>query len=117
MRPVLAIIYVVLGLLLSACVSLSAGIGAAYVSIETMAETIQLECGNAEPGGDCVSTSLLERADVDRMKTELQRAKDAVDDANRIFNAGNPGEAVDHLDTARTVLAGVRTVLESRGVQ
>lgn len=111
---------VVLGcliLLLNACTNLSNGIGAAYVSIETMAETIQMECGNAVPGGPCVSTSMLDRGDVDSMKVDLQRAKDAVDDANRIYNSGDSQAAVGQLEAAQAVLASLRAALEIRGVE
>lgn len=104
-------------LFIAGCTNLSNGIGAAYVSIETIAETIQMECGNTEPGGPCVSTSLLDRGDVDSMKTDLQRAKYAVDDANRVYNAGNPAAATDYLSTAQAVLSSLRTALEIRGVE
>ena len=104
-------------LLLNACANLSNGLGAAYVSIETMADVIQMECGNTEPGGPCVSTSLLDRGDVDSMKVDLQLAKDAVDDANRIYNAGDASAATDRLSAAQAVLASLRTALEIRGVE
>lgn len=98
-------------------VNLANSIGFAQVSIETMAETIQQECGNAEPGGDCLPTSLLDRGDVDSMKVDLQLAKDAVDDANRVYNAGDAAGAADHLQAAQAILATLRTALEVRGVQ
>lgn len=111
------ILAVLLVVLMASCANLSTSIGAAYVSIETAAETIQLECGNEVPGGPCRDTSMLDRGDVDSMKVDLQIAKDAVDDANRVYNAGESGLARGHLETAQAVLATLRTALEIRGIE
>lgn len=97
--------------------SVSDSIGAAYASITSLAETIQLECGNTVPGGECRAGSVLDRGDVNSMRDDLQRAKSAVDEANRLYLIGQGGEAGDHLTVARTILGSLRAALELREVR
>lgn len=109
-----------MAVLISGCAmfgSVSDSIGGAYVSIETLADTIQMECGNVVPGGPCRATSMLDRGDVDSMKVDLQRAKDTVDEANRIYNTGNVEGAMSKLEVTQAILASLRTALEIRGVE
>ena len=104
-------------LLLPGCANLSNGIGAAYISIESMAQTITAECGNTVPGGECTADSLLTRSDVDGFKEDLQEAKMAVDSANVIYNTGNASGAANELQVAQNVLATIRSILTSKGVE
>ena len=106
-------------LILSGCSSFGTSvpdsIGAAYASIETLAEVIQMECGNTEPGGPCRDISTLDRGDVNSMKEDLQRAKTAVDQANMIYMEG--GDARSSLEAARLILSSLRAALQLREVQ
>ena len=107
----------VLGLITTGCQQLATGIGASYAIIETTAEAVQAECGNLEAGGDCVEDSLLNRRDVDRVKRDLQDAKDMVDLANDAYNRDQRQEAADLLGRADGILNSIKGFLQARGVE
>lgn len=106
---------------LSGCLSMkqphmSNLIGDAYATIETLASVVLLECGNTEPGGDCVVTSLLDRGDVNAITEDLQRAYDAVAEADRLYSLGQTAQAIDSLEAAQTVIAALKATLRLREV-
>lgn len=107
---------IAIALLITACASVGDSIGGAYVSIETIAETVQMECGNVNPGDECRAGSALNREDVDRIKAQLQSAKNATDEANRLYMAHDGTGALTKLELTQSLLAIIRSTLESKGI-
>lgn len=110
------IVAILLTLAIAGCASIPDAIGGGYVSIETVADVIRAECGNDSPGGECRPGSTLDRGDVDSMRDDLQRAKNALDESNRLYNTGDIDGSMSSLQVAQTILSTLRSALELRGV-
>ena len=91
--------------------------GAAALSVKTLAQTVNQECGALTPGGPCRATSLIDQGDVGSMMDDLQRAKDTITQANALYNQGNLADAESSLESAQLILRTLRTALDTRGVQ
>ena len=120
-------------MILSGCTlngdSLSTLIDASYLSIDATADTIYQECQNPTPRDPCVATSLITTEQAAEWGEMLQEAKDQTDAANRIWQTyeacragAMPGACssagvTGQLQTARTVLQSVRTMLTEAGVE
>lgn len=101
---------------LAGCANLANGIGAAALSIDTIADSVADECANPTPQQGCVSTSLITTAQAREVKKALQEGQDAVVDANAALNAGNKAEAGNKLGIAQAIIASVKATLNRRGV-
>ena len=104
-------------LALTGCASMANSIGAAALSVDTLATVAQRECDNPTPQDGCSPSSLLSTQDAREIRRHLQRAQDAVVDANETLNAGNAAGAGDKLGVARAMLASVESILKRRGVE
>lgn len=109
-------------LAVSGCVgkSINNAIGASYVSIEAAAVSVQRECMNTVPNGPCHYTSLITTEEKDKIKVELQHAKDYTDDA-ALITAGGEGksctEAQQCLVLVNRILGSIEQLLMEREKQ
>ncbi len=106
-----------LSLLVGACANMANAIGAGYLTLDTLADTAYAECANPTPQDPCAETSLLTTQQARDIGDELQRAKDALDDANRAYDAGEAALAGDKLELANAVLQSVKATLTARGIE
>ena len=104
-------------LFLAACATnLGNAIGASYLTIQTVADTIKQECGNTVPDGPCTFDSVISTEEKNRYKGMLSAALDDIDAANGLYKAGDVFEAGNYLDVASGVLQEIERQLVERGV-
>ncbi len=116
MRSYLWLVVVSL-LALSGCTTLKDSIGAAALTIDTLAESAADECANPTPQHGCVEDSAITTAEAIFVRQQLQVGQDALVDANTALNAGDKASAGNWLEQAQSVIDAVKRILTSRGVQ
>lgn len=89
-------------------------IGAANVLLTGLAKATLTACGNTEPGGDCLPSAPIDRADVDNIKIRLVEAGRLLDVA--AIGGDSTTSALDALQVAQQVLGEVRAILHEKGV-
>lgn len=109
-------------LLLSGCGSLGIrsfgdALGAAYLTIDTVADAVWQECQNAVSDGPCVPESAISTEDKQQAKQLLTDALMLVDEARILYVAGSVDLAGDRLLAANAILDAVEQLLIARGAR
>lgn len=102
-------------LLLAGCAgridSFSDSLGAAYLTVDTLAVTAQEMCGNTVPDGDCLPGAALSTEIKRGVKVTLGEALDYLDTARELYQVGSVDLAQDRLVTARALLRSLEATL------
>lgn len=89
-------------------------LGAAYVSIDTVADAAYALCGNTVPDGACADGSVISTGEKNQIKRELQAALRGLDLARALKSEGDGELAQMRLDSARGFLRAAQKYLEAR---
>ncbi len=109
-------------LMLTGCVgaggqrSIGNSIGASYLTVQTLADAIRLECGNVAPGGECTPDSVITTAEKENFKHWIGNALASIDSAHQLYEAGNEAPAGAKLQIALGILQELETILLTRGL-
>lgn len=108
----------VIVLALVGCQTANKTIGGTALGIETAAERIVAECGNAAPGGDCREGSLLSLDEKRSLKKTLLMAVDALEAANRAAKIpGGERDVAANLKRAESLLESVEVFLREKEIR
>ena len=102
--------------LTAACASVGNTIGGGALTIETVANIVQRECGNAQPNGPCLATSRISTIEKNDFKRRLQEAQYFLVDANAAREEGNTAAARGRLHQVNAILSAIESWLIARGI-
>lgn len=104
-------------LLVVGCQNMNVGdaIGAGNLAITTTAQTITAECGNTQPGGECLPGRMITTLEKEQFKERLSEATQALDDAENAYSAGR--NATRFLNAANAILSSIKVSLARRGIE
>ncbi len=107
--------------LLSGCAFFGGGFnnaaGTTAKTIEYVAESTRIACGNTQPGGPCSANGLIDTATKERIKVNLQRAQNTLQHAVELNMENRDALAEDRLAQADAILSAIEAILNERGIE
>ncbi len=110
------ILVLLTALVLTGCANHAERIADASATVESIAQTVQAECGNTQPGGPCTSGSLIDTETKNEVRDDLRQVVDLLQDANRMLLTDERGRAGRTLDRVESLLVELALILAERGM-